>query len=304
MEMSFPTEDRIMNFVEGLIRHVFKAVIDVELDETLERMTYAEAMRRFGKDAPDLRFGMEARRASTTWWLSRALVCFIDGGVGWSGQGAGVTGWRRAFTQADRVAARRHQALRCQGVGVGEGQRLQGWQGGISEVFDAGEQAAITERAGAQEGDLLLFVADREQVTNAALGNLRLHLGDELGLRPEGTFKALWVTDFPMFDEVELDNGTTRWVACHHPFTAPQADYAVSMETDPGQASPKRTTWSSMATRWAGVDPYPSTRGPRADVSVLGMPEEEQREKFGFLLDAFRFGPPPHGGSPSGWIAS
>ena len=296
MEMSFPTEDRIMNFVEGLIRHVFRAVIDVELDETLERLTYAEAMRRFGKDAPDLRFGME---------LAELNDLVAESGFSVFRSTVESGGLVKALALPGGAERSRKQIESLQDVTKPYGAKglawakvnAQGWQGGISKFFDPSEQAAITERAGAQEGDLILFVADREQVTNAALGNLRLHLGDELGLRPKGTFKALWVTDFPMFDEVELDDGTTRWVACHHPFTAPQADYAVSMETDPGQALAQAYDLVINGHEMGGG----SIRIHQREVQermfrVLGMPEEEQREKFGFLLDAFRFGPPPHGG--------
>ncbi len=296
MEMSFPTEDRIMTFVEGLIRHVFKAVIDVELDTELERITYAESMRRFGKDAPDLRFGME---------LAELNDLVADCGFGVFASTVESGGLVKALALTGGAERSRKQIESLQDITKPYGAKglawakvtAEGWQGGISKFFDTGEQAKIAERVGADVGDLLLFVADKASVTNAALGNLRLHLGEELGLRRKGTFKALWITDFPMFDEVELDNGQTRWVACHHPFTAPQAEYAVSMEERPGEALAQAYDLVINGHEMGGG----SIRIHQREIQermfrVLGMPEEEQREKFGFLLDAFRFGPPPHGG--------
>jgi len=296
MEMSFPTEDRIMGLVEGLIQHVFKKVIDVELDSDFERLTYAEAMRRFGKDAPDLRFGME---------LAELNDLVADCGFGVFSSTVAAGGLVKAIALPGGAERSRKQIESLQDITKPYGAKGlawakvtgDGWQGGISKFFDAAEQAAMADRAGAKEGDLMLFVADKTSVTNAALGNLRLHLGDTLGLRTPGTFKAIWVTDFPMFDSVELEDGSTRWVACHHPFTAPQAEYALSMEENPGEALAQAYDLVINGHEMGGG----SIRIHQHDIQermfrVLGMPEEEQREKFGFLLDAFRYGPPPHGG--------
>jgi aspartyl-tRNA synthetase len=296
MELSFATEERIMSLVEGLIRHTFQKVIEVDLGAKFERLTYAEAMRRFGKDAPDLRFGMELAELND-------LVEDCDFSV-FSKTVAGG-GLVKALCLPGGAERSRKQTESLQEVTKPYGAKglawakvtAEGWQGGISKFFNADLQGAIGGRLQASPGDLLLFVADKPSVTNAALGNLRLHLGDHLGLRQKGTFKAVWVTDFPMFDEVELEDGSSRWVACHHPFTAPQAEYRLSMESDPGSALAQAYDLVINGHEMGGG----SIRIHETEVQermfrVLGMPEEEQREKFGFLLDAFRFGPPPHGG--------
>jgi aspartyl-tRNA synthetase len=296
MELSFVTEDRVMTLVEGLIGHVFQAVLDVVLPDSFERLTYAEAMRRFGKDAPDMRFGMELAELND-------LVAESDFGVFASTVAGG--GRVKGLCLPGGAERSRKQIEALQEVIKPYGAKglawakvtPEGWQGGISKFFDASAQSALGARLGAHAGDLVLFVADKERVVNASLGHLRLHLGDELGLRQPGTFKVVWVTDFPMFDAVELEDGSTRWVACHHPFTAPQDAYAVSMEDDPAGALARAYDLVINGHEMGGG----SIRIHQADVQermfrILGMPEEEQREKFGFLLDAFQYGPPPHGG--------
>jgi aspartyl-tRNA synthetase len=300
VEMSFATPDRVFEVVEGLVGAAWKAVLDLDLPGTFERLTYAEAMARFGSDAPDMRFGMELVDVSET--VAGCDFVVFSGALQRAGSVKAIClsgGAARSRKQIDAMTER-VKTYGAKGLAYAK-LTAEGWTGPIAKFFDADAQAALNAVTGGSEGDLLLFVADATKVANTALGHLRLALGDELGLRPKDTFHFCWVTDFPLFEAVDLEDGGTVWASSHHPFTAPHPDHLASMEQDPGGAlSLAYDLVLNGSELGSGSIRIHDAATQRRIFSVLGLSEAEQQEKFGFLLDAFRYGPPPHGGMALG----
>jgi aspartyl-tRNA synthetase (EC 6.1.1.12) len=298
VETSFMDQEQIMQVIERLMRGLFRDLLEVEFAEPLPRMAYAEAMARFGSDKPDLRnplelveiadlvadcdfkvFAVPARTAG-----SRVAVLRVPGGASISrGQIDGYT------ELVGRYGARGLAWIKVNQVAAGR----EGLQSPIVKNLSDEALAGILARSAAADGDLLFFGADRAQVVNDALGALRLQLGRDLGLTREG-WAALWVVDWPMF---ERDADAGRWVALHHPFTAPVNDDPRALEADPGNALSKGYDLVLNGVEVGGG----SVRIHRREVQqavfrLLGIGEEEAQEKFGFLLEALRSGAPPHGG--------
>ncbi|MDX5446253.1 MAG: aspartate--tRNA ligase [Zoogloeaceae bacterium] len=299
IETSFMNEAEITGLIEQLIRHVFKDAMDVDLPSPFPRMTYAEAMRRYGSDKPDLRVTLE-------------LVDVTD-----AVQDVAFKVFSGPATSGGRVAA-----LRVPGGGeltrgeIDDYTKFVGIYGArglayikvndVTKVNEEGlqspivknlhEQAlrSILERTGAQSGDLIFFGADKAKVVNDALGALRVKLGHEKGFLNGQAWTPVWVVDFPMF---EYDDEDKRWTACHHPFTAPKDEHVDLLETDPGACLAKAYDLALNGWEIGGG----SVRIHRADMQskvfrALNINDDEARLKFGFLLDALRYGAPPHGG--------
>lgn len=294
MELSFVTVDDVIGVCEGLVKLVFKEILELDLADSFERITYAEAMRRFGVDNPDMRFGMELSDLSTHVADSSFKVFkgTIEGGgtVRALCVEGGASSYSRKKIDELENFAKRYGAKGLAWAKVGE----DGWTGGISKFLGDDEKAAIVSETGAKAGDLLLMVAASEKVACASLGQLRKKLGADLGLIDQDAYKFCWVVDFPMF---EYDDEDQRFYAMHHPFTSPKPEHFDTLEEDPEGAYAQAYDLVLNGNEIAGG----SIRIHREDVQnrvfrLLGIGEEEAREKFGFLLDALTYGTPPHGG--------
>lgn len=276
------------------MRGVFKKILDIDLEDSFERLSYDEAMRRFGVDNPDLRFGLEITDLGEQVKDSSFKV-FSD-----TVNGGGVVRALCVKGGADSLSRKDINGLEdfvkiygAKGLAWSK-VNADGWSGGVSKFFSDDERAQIAAATGAEAGDLLLMVAAKESVTCASLGQLRKKLGSDLGLIDESQFKFCWVVDFPMF---EYDEEEGRYFAMHHPFTSPLPEYFGTLEEDPDAARAQAYDLVLNGNEIAGG----SIRIHREDVQwkvfgLLGLSEEEARAKFGFLLDALTYGTPPHGG--------
>ncbi|MBI4745295.1 MAG: aspartate--tRNA ligase [Deltaproteobacteria bacterium] len=293
IEMSFIEMEDIMGLMEEMIGEVFHEARGVRPDTPFSRLTYKEAVDRFGLDAPDTRFGMELKDISDMVKNSSFKV-FADplskGGVVKVINVRGGGSISRAEIDLLTEFARSHGAKGLAWVKV----TAEGWQSPIAKFLTEDEIKGVNERSGAEIGDLLLFAADSCKVANTLLGRLRVHLGHKLGLIDKGIFNFLWVTDFPL---LEFDEAEKRYVAVHHPFTAPMDEDMPHIMEHPEKARAKAYDLVLNGTEIGGG----SIRINRQDVqslifTMLGISEEEGRAKFGFLLEALEFGAPPHGG--------
>ncbi len=293
IEMSFIDMEDIMGLMEEMIGEVFHEAKGVRPDTPFSRLTYKEAVDRFGLDAPDTRFGMELKDVSDVVKNSSFKV-FADplskGGVVKVINVRGGGSMSRAEIDLLTDFARSHGAKGLAWVKV----TAEGWQSPIAKFLTEDEIKGVSEKSGAEVGDLLLFAADSYRVANTLLGRLRVHLGHKLGLIDKGIFNFVWVTDFPL---LEFDDVEKRYVAVHHPFTAPMDEDMPHIMEHPEKARAKAYDLVLNGTEIGGG----SIRIHRQDVqslifTMLGISEEEATEKFGFLLEALEFGAPPHGG--------
>ncbi len=297
IETSFLRAEQIQELVEALIAYVWKETIGVDVPRPFPRLSYQEAMDRYGTDKPDIRFGLELKDVSDI-----AAACQFQvfrraveaGGRVQALNAKGCAGFSRKEIAAYEEEAKRHGAKGLAYLA----RTAEGWKGPIAKFFTEGELAALAERLEAEPGDLLFFCADQAEVVAAVLGNLRLKLGRERGLIPDNAFAFLWVVDFPL---LTYDEEEGRFVANHHPFTMPREEDIPLFDTDPARIRAQAYDLVCNGYEIAGG----SIRIHRRDVQekmfrVLGFTEEQAREKFGFLLEAFEYGTPPHGGIASG----
>ena len=293
-ELSFVDRDDIMSIMEGMIETVFKKTVDADITVPIPRMTYAEALDRYGVDNPDLRFDMELINITE---LVKGCGFKVFASVAESGglvkainaKGCATFSRRELDDLTDFVAI-----YGAKGMAWVKIQEDGTWQSPIAKFFTEQELADIGAALDAQPGDLLLFGADTPAITNEALGRLRGHLGNKLELADPNDYKFVWITDFPL---LEWDAEARRHVAVHHPFTAPMDEDVHLLETEPGKVRAKAYDLVLNGSEIGGG----SIRIHNQDVQsqmfkLLGIGEEEAREKFGFLLDALEFGAPPHGG--------
>ncbi len=295
IEMSFVDEEDIMAINEGLMGRVFREVLGMEIPEHFPRITYREAMERYGSDKPDTRFGLELIDVTNT-VKGTAFKVFADaiagGGCVKGINAKGGAGFSRKEIDALANEVKTYGAKGLAWLSLPEG----GMKSSFAKFMEEGEIEALKQAMGAETGDLLVFVADpASTVVTTALGLLRLHLGDKLGLIDHDRFDILWVTEFPMF---EYDEEEGRYVAVHHPFTHPMEEDIPLLTTDPdGAARAKAYDLVINGTEVGGG----SVRIHRKDLQLqmfelLGFTEEKAQESFGFLLNAFKYGVPPHGG--------
>ncbi|MDY0011686.1 MAG: aspartate--tRNA ligase [Rhodocyclaceae bacterium] len=299
IETSFMTEDEITALIEALIRYVFKDAIDVDLPAPFPRMTYAEAMRRFGSDKPDLRVTLELTEITDA---VQDVAFKVFSGPATSGGrvaairvpgGASLTrGEIDEYTKFVGIYGARGLAY----IKVNDVSQANenGLQSPIVKNLHERALKTILERTGAQSGDLIFFGADKTKVVNDALGALRIKLGHEKGYVNGKAWEPLWVVDFPMF---EYDEEDRRWTACHHPFTSPKDEHVALLASDPGACLAKAYDLALNGWEIGGG----SVRIHRSEVQetvfqALNIGPEEQQAKFGFLLDALKYGAPPHGG--------
>lgn len=294
IEMSFVDADDIMDMTEGLIRHVFKGALGVELPEKFQRMTWDEAMDKYGSDKPDLRFGMELINMTEAVKGSEFKVFndIIDkGGIVKAINVKGDAGIpRRELDGLVNFVA----IYGAKGLAWMQIQPDGSVKSPIAKFFSEEYLANILKTAEAEPGDLLLFVADKPSVVAAALGALRIEMAKRRGLIDENKLAFTWVVDFPMFEYSEEEK---RYVAMHHPFTSPREEDIPLLATDRGKVYAKAYDMVLNGTEIGGG----SIRIHRRDVQdavfhAIGLSEEQAQEKFGFMMGAFEYGAPPHGG--------
>ncbi len=298
LEMSFIDEEQIMSLMEEMIRGVFRETLGVELPDPFPRMSYAEAMRRFGSDRPDLRCSLELVDVADL-LTDIEFKVFAGPAKDLKGRVAALRlpgGGRLSRKEIDDYTrfvgiygARGLAYIKVNELANG----VNGLQSPILKFIPDEAVMEIMARTGAEDGDIVFFGADKAQVVNEALGALRVKLAEDLGLMEAG-WRPLWVVDFPMF---EWDEGSDRWHALHHPFTAPKADQIDLLESDPGACLSRAYDMVLNGTEIGGGSIRIHQEAVQEKIfSLLGIGEEEAREKFGFLLDALKYGCPPHGG--------
>ncbi|MEA5084563.1 MAG: aspartate--tRNA ligase [Lachnospiraceae bacterium] len=299
MELSFVDVDDILDINERLIQKVFKEMMNVDVQIPFRRMTYAEGMERFGSDKPDLRFGMELKNISDVVAESEFVV-FKNALENYgsvraiNANGCGNFPRKQIDSLVEFVKTYRAKGLAW--IVVNEDGSIKSQ---ISKFFTDEKMAEIVSAMEAKPGDLILICADSDKVVFDSLGALRLEIARRLELTKADDFNFLWITEFPM---LEWDEEQNRFVAVHHPFTAPMDEDLNLIETDPGKVRAKAYDMVLNGVELGGG----SIRIHRNDIqkkmfSLLGFTDEEAYERFGFLLDAFKYGVPPHGGLAFGF---
>ena len=298
MEMSFVGEDDLMAVSEAMMAALFGDVTGRSLPQPFPRLTYAEAMDRFGLDKPDTRFDLELKDVSDIVKDSgfKVFASVVNsGGIVKALNAKGCIDFSRKEIDDLTAFVAVYRAKGLAWIKV----REDAWQSPIAKFFTEAEKARLAERIDMQPGDLVFFVADRPKVANEALGHLRNHLGKRLGLIDDSRFEFVWVTHFPMF---EYDDVEKRHQALHHPFTAPlESDYDL-LETD--LLAVRSRAYDLVLNGFevgGGSIRIHDVQLQQRVFAALGMPPDDYREKFGFLLEALTFGAPPHGGIAFGF---
>lgn len=302
-EMSFVEQEDILSTFEGLTRHLFRTILDIDLPTPFARMSWDEAMQRYGSDKPDLRFGMTISEI-TQEVKGRGFSILDDAGyVGTISVPQGANYTRKQidelsdFVKRPQVGAKGLIYIKCLEDGT--------YKSSIDKYYDHESLARIASAAEASKGDLLLIMSGEKKLpTVKQLGTLRLHLGDQMNLLNKDIFKVLWVVDFPLF---EWDDETQRYYAVHHPFTAPRPEDIPLLDKDPSKVHASAYDMVINGTEVGGG----SIRIHDADLQekifeVLGFTPEDAQNRFGFLMNAFKYGAPPHGGIAYGldrWVS-
>lgn len=292
-EMSFVDREDVISIMETLIGKIFLDAKGVEVLSPMPRMTYSEAIRRFGVDNPDIRFGLELVELSEVVGSSGFKV-FADvvasGGIVKGINAKGCSGLSRKEIDELTEFVKIYGAKGLAYVKM----TPDGWQSPIAKFFTADEIKTLNALFCAEEGDLLLFVADKPKVVNDSLGRLRNRLAQILKLTDDETYRFVWITDFPL---LEWDDEEKRWIAVHHPFTAPMDEDIPYLESDPGRCRAKAYDLVLNGNEIGGGSIRIHQEKVQSQMfRMLGISEEDARAKFGYLLDALEFGTPPHGG--------
>jgi len=298
LETSFMTQDQLLEMIEELVCRVFRETIGVELERPFQRITYADAIGKYGSDKPDLRFGLEL--VDLTDLAANSGVQVFANAVKKGGQvkalnAKGCGTWSRKEIDDLLPFAARYGAKGLAWIQVKDGEM----RGPIVKFFTEEELAELRKRMNAEDGDLILFSADSSKVVADVLGNLRLKIGRDLGLIDDKVFKFAWVVDFPL---LSYDEEEKRYVAEHHPFTRPRDEDIPHFDGDPLKIRAQAYDLVLNGYEVGGG----SMRIYKREVQekmfrALGFTMEEAYEKFGFLLDAFDYGTPPHGGFAFGF---
>jgi aspartyl-tRNA synthetase len=296
-EMSFVTQDDILAAFEGLIKHLFKSVKDIDMPGSFTRISYQEAMENYGCDKPDLRFDMRIKELSDL-VKGKGFAVFDNadyiGGI--CAEGCGEYSRKQLdelteFVRKPQVGAKGLIWARIQEDGS--------VKSSVDKFYPADDLRTWFERFDAAKGDLMLILAGDKYQTLNALGELRLELGKQLGLRDKSRFIPLWVTDFPL---LEWDHETKRYYAKHHPFTSPKPEDMQMLESNPAEvrASAYDLVINGVEVGGGSIRIHDKTLQQKM-FKVLGFTDEEAQRQFGFLMDAFRYGAPPHGGIAFGF---
>ena len=291
-EMAFVEQNDVLDMFEGLIRHLFKTVRGVELDATFPRMTYAEAMERYGSDKPDIRFGMEFVNL-TNEAQGKQFVVFDSSEVVLGICVPGCSEYTRKqldeltdWVKRPQIGAKGLVYVKCNADGT--------FKSSVDKFYSEADLKTMAEKADAKSGDLLLILSGDLDKTRKQLNELRLHLAQTLGLRNPNVFKPLWVLDFPL---LEWDEDSGRYHAMHHPFTSPKPEDFHLLESNPGavRANAYDLAMNGVELGGGSIRIHDKTLQSRM-FDLLGFTKEEAQAQFGFLMNAFEFGAPPHGG--------
>jgi aspartyl-tRNA synthetase len=305
LEMSFITQDDVIGMIEGLVQRVAKKVKGIDVQLPLPRMTYDEAMERYGHDAPDLRFDMEIVDCTD---LAAACDFRVFKGATEAGEkvrGLNARGAAEKYSRKniDDITEWVKHDFGCKGMAWFKVEAGGTLASPIAKNFKPEELAAIAQRFDAKPGDFLVFIADKFETTCKALYGLRKKFGVDLKLYEPGAMHFSWIVEFPMFAQ---DEETKGWAAMHHPFTAPRPQDVAFLETDPGRARAVAYDLVINGSEAGGGTIRIHDQETQSKVfGLLGIDAETARERFGFLLDALQFGAPPHGGIALGidrWI--
>jgi aspartyl-tRNA synthetase len=305
IEMAFIHEDQILRLTEGLVKELFSQVLGEELNLPFPRLSYSEAMARYGTDKPDLRFGLELADVTPVFGESNFQVfakIVKTGGVVKAMNLKGQAGMARS--ELDRMQGKQNLAnyydVQTGVQGVAWIKVLEStWQGPMAKNLSDGEKELLSRMAGLESGDLILFAAGESRVVDATLDTLRRHFARQLGLMDGGQYRFLWVTHFPL---LEYDPEAKRYVAVHHPFTAPVPADLPLLATQPERVRSRAYDLVLNGNEIGGG----SIRIHQQEIQervfrALGIGPEEAREKFGFMLEALQYGAPPHGGIALGF---
>lgn len=305
-EMSFVEQEDVLQTFEGMFKHIFKEIKGLEINEAFPRMTWHESMRDYGNDKPDIRFGMKIQNLKvnntvhcealngvdfkvTNEAESILAICVPNGADYTRKQTDELTEW----VKRPQIGMTGLLFIKCNADGT--------YKSSVDKFFDEARQKSIAESCGAQAGDIILMLAGGEDRTRAAMATLRLEMGERLGLRNPEEFAPLWVLDFPLFEHNEEDN---RWYAKHHPFTAPKPEHIELMNDQSrfGEINANAYDIVLNGTEIGGGSIRIYQRELQEKMfAALGMSKEEAQEQFGFLLGAFEYGAPPHGGLAFGF---
>ncbi len=293
-EMSFVTADDVMKMHEGFLKFLFREFHGIDFKEDFIRMPYAEAMDRFGSDKPDIRFGFELKNLSDIVKDSEFKVFSGTVAAGGSVRGINIKGGAKFSRKEIDALTEYAKTYKAKGLAYLKWPETGDITSSYAKFLSDAENEAIKARLEAEAGDLLLIVADRDAVVFDSLGALRCHCADKLGLLDPMDFRFLWVTEFPL---LEYDEEDGRFYAKHHPFTSPMDEDLQYLDSDPARVRAKAYDIVLNGTELGGG----SIRIHNSEIqskmfSVLGLSPEEAQNKFGYLLDAFRYGVPPHGG--------
>ena len=310
-EMAFVDREDILQAFEGMAKHLFKAVLGKEFNEPYLRMSYDDAMRDYGCDKPDLRFdmkfvnltpGLSPEESGEDLVRGHGFQVFDDAELVLAIKPTGTANWSRKQTDALIDFVKRPQVGASGIVFVRWAE--EGLKSTVDKFYAPEQLQKWADATGMQKGDMICILAGETNRTRKAMNELRLHLGDLLGLRDPWNFKPLWVVDFPL---LEKDDESGRWHAMHHPFTSPIPEHAHLLESDPGEVKANAYDLVINGTEIGGGSIRIHDRSMQeAMFRVLGFTDEDARYKFGFLLDAFEYGAPPHGGAAFGfdrWVS-
>ena len=296
-EMAFVDRDDILRTFEGMAKHLFSSILNITIEGDFPRLTFHEAMSLYGNDKPDLRFAMPISDL-TGMVLNSGFSVFDTAEYVGAINAAGCGEYSRKqidelteWVKRPQIGAQGLIYVKCNADGT--------FKSSVDKFFSQEAKAGWSELLAARPGDLLLIMAGKRKKTLNALGELRLEMGNRLGLRRKGVYKPLWVIDFPLF---EWDEETQRYYAMHHPFTSPMQDDLKYFESDPGKVRARAYDLVINGVEIGGG----SIRIHDEDLQKLmfkqlGFTEEEARDQFGFLMNAFRYGAPPHGGIAFGF---
>ena len=294
LEMSFMDVDEILELTEGFVKKLMKDVLDEDVTLPLPRLTYKDAMERYGSDKPDTRFGMEIQDLSDT--VKDTEFSVFSSAIAAGGSVRAIVAKNSASVLTRKEIDKLTEFVK--GIGA-KGLAYIRWNDdapncSFAKFLKEGELDAILTRLGCEKGDVVLIVADKNKVTLPVLGALRLKVGKQIGIVPDSGYNFLWITEFPFF---EWDDESESWLAMHHPFTMPMEECLEYLDTDKGKVRAKAYDLVLNGIELCSgsiriTDPELQARMFR----LLGLTDKEIEEKFGFLVDAYKYAAPPHGG--------
>ena len=291
-EMAFVEQEDVLNTFEGMVQHLFREVRGVELDEKFPRMTFAEAMERYGSDKPDIRFGMEFVNLNAV-AQGKGFSIFDSAEIVLAINAQDCSGYTRKqldaltdWVKRPQIGAKGLVYVKCNEDGT--------YKSSVDKFYSQEDLKAWAEAANAKAGDLLLVLSGELNKTRKQMNELRLHMGNELGLRNPNVFKPLWVLDFPL---LEWDEDSERFHAMHHPFTSPKPEDLHLIDSEPGKVRANAYDLAMNGVELGGGSIRIHDRDLQSRMfDLLGFTKEEAEAQFGFLMSAFEYGAPPHGG--------